>query len=360
MVTSELAKYCELLATYSEDIIWVLDKDFRMLFISESVERLSGFTVDEVLSLPFETFYTPESVGLVISNFKRITEEAKKKKKKKTASERVELQAYNKDGSIDWIEVQTSIIFDENMDVDCIIGITRKITDRKEQEKNRIDFIRALVHELKSPLTAIKASGQLQLEIGQSDNMKRLAMNVVRGAEQINKRTDELMELARGEQHLLTLHKREIDLIQLLKHISEEMNQAFIEKGIAFITDIPDTLPSIYIDDSRIRQVIQNLLNNAIKYTPVGGKVILRAVQENNDVVIEVEDTGTGISIKHQSTIFDPYVLKIAEGEQVKGLGLGLALARTFVELHDGKIWVESKLGKGSTFSFSIPIRDSR
>lgn len=356
MATSDILKYCELLSKYSDDIIWVMDKNLKTIYMSQSVEKHSGFTVDEALSLPMDRFYPPESIEVIVGSFEKI--KAAKKIRSGSTPQRVELQAYNKDGSIDWVEVQANIIHDEKGEIDCVLGITRKITKRKEAEQNRTDFTRALVHELKSPLTAITASCKLQLEITKDDNIKRLANNIYRGAEQINKRADELLELARGEQRLLMLHIREIDVAQFLKNIADEMSQVFTDRGISFITDLSDSLPAIAIDESRIRQVIQNLLNNALEHTPAGGKVILKAKQVNNDVVFEVKDTGIGISKKRQPEIFDPYILKIAEGEQVKGLGLGLALAKTFVESHGGKIWVESKVNIGSTFSFAIPIHE--
>jgi len=331
-----------------------MDKNLKTIYMSQSVEKLSGFTVDEALTLPMERFYPTESIETIVSSFNKI--KAGKNIKNGSTPQRVELKAYNKDGSIDWIEVQANIIHNEKREIDCIIGITRKITERKKTEQNRTDFIRALVHELKSPLTAIAASSRLQLEITNDDNIKRLANNIHRGGEQINKRTDELMELARGEQQLLVLYMQNTDLTQFINHIVNEMSLVFINNGISFVTELSDTLPTIPMDNARIRQVIQNLLNNALKYTPSGGKVVLRAKQENNEAAIEIEDTGLGISEEKRTDIFDPYVLKIAEGEQVKGLGLGLALARTFVELHGGTIWVKSEVNKGSTFGFSIPI----
>ncbi|MFC1906077.1 ATP-binding protein [Chloroflexota bacterium] len=354
MATSDIIKYCELLSEYSDDIIWVMDKNLKTLYISASVEKHSGFTVDEALNLPMERFYPSESIGLITSSFQK--DKARKDIKNGSSPYRIELEAYRKDGSIDWVEVQANIIHDEKGVIDCIVGITRKVTERKKKEQNRTDFTRALVHELKSPLTAITASCKLQLEITKDDNIKRLANNIYRGAQQINKRADELLELARGEQHLLKLYLQQVDLLQFIKHIADEVGLVFVNSGISFITDLSNSLPTIPIDESRIRQVVQNLLNNALKYTTEGGKVTLRAKQENNDIIIEVADTGVGISEKRQAEIFNPYILKIAEGEKVKGLGLGLAIAKTFVELHGGKIWVESKVKKGSTFGFSIPI----
>ncbi|MFC1951283.1 ATP-binding protein [Chloroflexota bacterium] len=356
MATKHIVKYCELLAEYSDDIIWVMDKNLKTIYMSSSVKKHSGFTVDEALSLPIDKFYPAESLEIIADSFKKV--KAGKNIKNGATPQRIELKAYNKDGSIDWIEVQANIIHDENGDVDCVIGITRKISARKKEEQERTEFTRALVHELKSPLTAITASCKLQLEITKDDNIKRLANNIYRGAEQINKRADELLELARGEQHMLRLYLQKVNFNNFIKNITDENSQMFTDNGVSFITDIYDSLPTITIDETRIRQVIQNLLNNAYKYTSSGDMVILRCTEKHSDVTIEVEDTGIGISKDQQAEIFKPYVLKIAEGEQVKGLGLGLALAKTFVESHGGDIWVKSKVNKGSTFGFSLPIRE--
>jgi len=355
LATSDIVKYCELLSEFSDDVIWVMNKNLKMLYISQSVEKHSGFTTEEALDLPMESFYPLESIEIIVDSFKKA--QSRKDIKNGSTPQRVELQAYNKDGSIDWIEVQANIIHDENGNVDCIIGITRKITERKRAELNRTEFTRALVHELKSPLTAITASCKLQLEISKSENIKRLAHNIYRGATQINKRSDESLELARGEQHLLALHLQEVNFIHFMRQVTDEAGQMFIEKGVSFLVNIPDSMPTVVIDETRIRQVMQNLLNNAYRYTSSGDKVVLRTKQEHNDLVVEVEDTGIGIAEEKQADIFKPYVLKIAEGEQVKGLGLGLALAKTFVESHGGQIWVKSKVNKGSTFGLSIPIR---
>ena len=264
MAISDIVKYCELLAKYSEDIIWVMDNNLKLIYMSSSVEKNSGFTVDEALSLPIDSFYPKESQELIYNSFNSV--KTRKDTRNGSTPQRIELQAFNKDGSIDWIEVQANIIHDEKGDVDCIVGITRKITDRKNREQKRNEFIRALVHELKSPLTAITASCKLQLDTTKEANTKRLANNINRGAEQINKRADELLELARGEQHLLALYMSEVDFTSFIEHIADETSQMFAEKGVSLITEVSDTLPTMAIDDTRIRQVIQNLLNNAYKY----------------------------------------------------------------------------------------------
>lgn len=352
---ADITGYTEILEHYCSDIIWVMDSDMRLRYISPSVELHSGFTVEEALSLPLDRFYTPQSVQIIRNEFER--ELARSDAGSEATTRRIELEAYNKDGSIDAIEVEATIVRDEAGNVSEIVGITRKITERKRAEQQRIDFTRALVHELKSPLTAITASCRLLLEVAEQDSIKRLANNIYKGAWHINERTDELLELARGELHMLELDEEKVEMTPFLEQMADEMCHAFADAGIVFDVDIPGDLPAISIDRTRIRQVVQNLLNNALKWVPREGRVAVRASVSDSAVTVAVEDSGPGIPEERQATIFQPYILKIAEGQHVKGLGLGLALAKIFIELHRGSIWVDSKVGQGSTFGFSLPLK---
>jgi signal transduction histidine kinase len=110
------------------------------------------------------------------------------------------------------------------------------------------------------------------------------------------------------------------------------------------------------MDRDRIKQVVLNLMNNSVKFTPAGGKIILSACQEDNNLLVSVSDTGPGISAEQQKNLFDPYHMVADERQRLSGLGLGLTLAKQFVELHGGKLRVQSEQGKGSTFTFSLPL----
>jgi signal transduction histidine kinase len=109
-------------------------------------------------------------------------------------------------------------------------------------------------------------------------------------------------------------------------------------------------------DQVRLRQIVLNLLNNALNYTPEGGRIILRAGQKDANLVVEVEDNGPGIAEEEHQHMFEPYHRMEVAGERLSGLGLGLALCKMLVDLHGGQIWVKSRVGKGSTFSFSLPL----
>jgi signal transduction histidine kinase len=120
-------------------------------------------------------------------------------------------------------------------------------------------------------------------------------------------------------------------------------------------TEMPDSLPIIRGDGQRLEQVMLNLMTNAAKFTPEEGHIVIRVRQENASLIIDVQDNGIGIAREELPRLFKPYSRLSSDRQRHPGLGLGLALAKQVVELHGGKIWVESEPGKGSTFSFSLP-----
>ena len=126
-------------------------------------------------------------------------------------------------------------------------------------------------------------------------------------------------------------------------------------KGLQLNTDIPD-LPPVWGDPSRLRQVMTNLLSNAIKFTNHGGIQVRAVLGDAAEVIVSVSDTGRGLDSEETTNIFDPYSRKLKAEHQLGGLGIGLALSKLFVDLHGGRIWVESVPGKGTTFSFAIPL----
>ena len=233
----------------------------------------------------------------------------------------------------------------------------RKLRQEIEAElERRVFFARALVHELKTPLTPILASSELLASELKQEPFLSLAQNIHRGASNLNRRIDELLDLARVEIGMLQINVSTVDASALLRSIAEEMRPMMASNGQTMVISVPDSLPPVTADQERLRQVVLNLMINASKFTPEGGKITLRARTQDRDLVVEVEDTGTGISREQQKELFQPYRSHASDKEHLSGLGIGLALCKYIVELHGGKIWVKSELGKGSTFSFSIRL----
>ena len=238
---------------------------------------------------------------------------------------------------------------------------THQLVQRSEQLENelnkRAEFTRALAHELKTPLTPLLSSSEFLMNTVENDITLGFINNIRQGVLNLDKRINELMDLAKGEVGLIKLHCEYIYSLNFIKDSITYFIPEAQKKGQSLILDVPESLPKIYADSERIRQVILNLLNNASKFTRKNGEIILKAREEKDNITIEVIDTGCGIAQAELEHIFEPYNKLKLKKESLSGLGLGLYLAKLFIELHGGQIWVISSKGQGSTFAFSLPIQ---
>jgi two-component system clock-associated histidine kinase SasA len=212
------------------------------------------------------------------------------------------------------------------------------------------------VHELKTPLTPILSSSELLVDELSEEPLKSVAKNIYRGAGNLNNRINELLDLAKFEIGSLTISRKKVNADRLIRDTAEEMAALIDKYHQHLFLNIADNLPEIWADEERLHQIILNLLVNASKFTPEGGSITLSSWSDGNVLLVEVRDTGKGMSRKEQERVFEPYQRRIDDRERFSGLGLGLSLCKTLVELHGGKIWVDSQEGEGATFTFSIPL----
>jgi signal transduction histidine kinase len=183
----------------------------------------------------------------------------------------------------------------------------------------------------------------------------RLAKNIYSGAIELDQRVGELLELARIEVGTLKLQFQVVDVSDIIiKTVNLMSAQAQIkQQQISY--HLPNYLPKVKADTVRLKQVLMNLISNAIKYSPMKSEIIVGASRRKNNIIVEVRDNGRGISEEFLNHIFEPYFQINNNRDGKSGLGLGLPIAKSIVELHGGHVWVKSKIGEGSTFSFSIP-----
>jgi signal transduction histidine kinase len=184
----------------------------------------------------------------------------------------------------------------------------------------------------------------------------RMVKNINQSAENLNKRIDELFDVARGELGMLRLSLTSVDPLRVLRGLAEDMGPVALRQHQSLVLGLPPALLPVWADENRLRQVVLNLLSNACKFTGEGGKITLKAREEGDRLIVEIEDTGPGLSEAEQQRLFTAYYRGEGDRERFSGLGLGLALCKTLVELHKGQIWVRSQPGKGSTFGFSVPL----
>jgi signal transduction histidine kinase len=222
---------------------------------------------------------------------------------------------------------------------------------------DRVDFTRKLIHELKTPLTSLIATSHLLFDETRDQRTGKLAKFVLEGANNLNNRIEELHDVIKGETGTLKIKPEIINMGKLLRSIVDETRAFTRESGVSIDLNVPDDLADVFADRERVRQVVLNLINNACHYAKNGKKISIQAVNENEMVRIGVKDYGPGIPLERQATLFETGYQLVYHNERSGGLGIGLVLCKTLIELHGGKIWVRSEEGKGANFLFTLPTR---
>jgi len=365
----ESEEFSSSLEENSPNPITVVSPDTSIKYVNPALEKLTGFSSAEVIGRKSPYPWWPEEKQ---QQYSRRFEEAMRK-----GTYRLERLFQRKNGEQFWVEV-TSIPVRDNGGVKYFLSNWVDITERKQADEKlqklykhekelrqeleteidkRVEFTRALVHELKTPITPVLASSELLVEELKEEPWLGLAKNINRSASNLNRRINELLDLARGDTGMLQLNPKPVDMVQLLQGIVEDMSPVALSNGQSLNSELPSFLPVVWADEDRLRQIVLNFINNAFKFTPAGGEITLRAREEVANLIVEIQDTGRGINEEEQKRLFQPYHRLESDREQLSGLGLGLVLSKKLVELHGGQIWVKSQKGKGSTFSFSVPLK---
>ncbi|MBI5493276.1 MAG: PAS domain-containing protein [Deltaproteobacteria bacterium] len=231
------------------------------------------------------------------------------------------------------------------------------ITEEKRVETIKKDFVANVSHELRTPLASIKGYSETLLDGGMDDKntLKEFLRVIDRHATRMSRLIDDLLTLSKLESHQMEIVLAPVDIKEVLLSTRTGFEKQARDKGIKIASRIPEGLPKVLGDHDRLEQVVVNLLDNAIKYTPTGGSVCLSAAAAGRDVRIDVKDTGIGIPASDIPRIFERfYRVDKARSRELGGTGLGLAIVKHIIQGHNGRLHVESAPGKGSTFSFSL------
>jgi two-component system, OmpR family, phosphate regulon sensor histidine kinase PhoR len=239
--------------------------------------------------------------------------------------------------------------------------VLHDISELRRLERVRQDFVANVSHEFRTPLTAIQGFAETLLGGALEDpaNRRRFVEIIREHAARLARLTEDLLELSRIEAGELKLEFQPVSVQQLVESCAETAGISVAAKQLSLGLKIPEGLPAVRGDANRLQEVLQNLLDNAAQYTPSGGSIEVSAAVADGRIVITVADTGIGIPQAEQSRIFERfYRVDAARSREAGGTGLGLSIARHIVEAHGGRIWVESAVGEGSRFHFSIPAAD--
>jgi two-component system, OmpR family, phosphate regulon sensor histidine kinase PhoR len=237
--------------------------------------------------------------------------------------------------------------------------VLHEITDLRRLERVRQDFVANVSHEFRTPLTAIQGFAETLLAGALDDpaNRRRFVEIIREHSMRLARLTQDLLKLSRIEAGQLKLDFRPVSVTQLIESCVETAQLKAVPRQLALHVNLPEQLPSARGDSNTLQEVLQNLLDNALQYTPAGGKIEVSASSSNGHVVVTVADTGIGIPQAEQERIFERfYRVDAARSREAGGTGLGLSIARHIMEAHGGRLWVESAVGEGSRFHFSIPV----
>ncbi|MDP2952316.1 MAG: ATP-binding protein, partial [Chloroflexota bacterium] len=230
----------------------------------------------------------------------------------------------------------------------------------KRLEEMKSDLLLAVSHQLKTPLTSIRVSaGILGDSKGQvSEELReRLVEEITRGVDDLQSLIYAILDFAKMQTATLKLTRQPTDLRVIIREVARLLAPHVRLKEQTLDLSLPDSLPRAMMDGERIRQVLVCLLSNANKFTPKGGRISVSLRKEDSSFFVEVRDTGPGVAPEEHGKIFEAYYqVKGATGKSSSGTGLGLTIAKGLVELHGGRIWVESTPGEGAAFFFSLPV----
>ena len=229
------------------------------------------------------------------------------------------------------------------------------ITERKQAEAVKDDFIGMVSHEVRTPLTILIGAVGVAMSEGISPEDSRIMLReAMNSAESLNQIVNNLIELSRYQSDRLLLKKEPVDLATITRSLIESKKVCMINHRL--LLDIPEELPLVFADRVRVELILVNLLNNAVKYSPEGTEIRVSTRPENGLLTISVSDRGVGIPEEKLTLLFQPFERLENAARPAKGLGLGLLVCKRLVEAHGGKISVQSVPGRGSTFSFTLPL----
>lgn len=229
----------------------------------------------------------------------------------------------------------------------------------KDLDAMKSDFYSTMSHELRTPLTSIKEGIGLLLEgVGGtvSEKQRRLLTILAEESQRLISLVNSLLDLSKMEAGMMTYHLEPTSLVSVIDRAVTELGPLAEAKKIKIEAQIQQPMPLVKMDPDRILQALRNLIGNAVKFTPDGGRIMLSAAQKNGSVEVAVSDTGPGISADDLPMIFDKYRQGNAKSSyMLRGTGLGLAIVKHIITSHGGQVWVESEAGQGSSFIFVLP-----
>ncbi|MEH7123475.1 cell wall metabolism sensor histidine kinase WalK [Bacillus sp. JJ1532] len=328
--------------SYMTDGVIATDRKGRVILINEPAADMLNVSRETVLSMPI--------VSLLGLDEDYTFDEL--------LSERDSIILdYSKPSNTLILRANVSVIQKETGFVNGLITVLHDITEQEKIDMERREFVANVSHELRTPLTTMRSYLEALAEgAWQDEEIAPKFLDVTQTeTERMIRLVNDLLQLSKMDSRELSLKKEWIDVIRFYNRIIDRFELSK-QQNVTFERKLPDHSAFVEMDGDKLTQVIDNIISNALKYSPEGGKITFRLEEQNEFVVISVSDQGVGIPKENINKIFERfYRVDKARTRKLGGTGLGLAIAKEMVEAHGGEIWATSKEGKGTTISFSLP-----
>jgi two-component system phosphate regulon sensor histidine kinase PhoR len=322
----------------------IVDKTGRIITVNDSLKQLFSLSRDIVGLTIMEAFRSHDLLALL----DRVRQEGVVRDFELSLSEIKETR---------WVEVNAAAIQEAPGETGAAILIFHDFTRLKQLENVRQEFVANVSHELRTPLTLIKGYVETLLDGAKDDPSvaERFLRIVEKHTARLGLLIEDLLTLAHLESGELTVQPRALPLHEAAEEALDVLKEPAAQKEILLINEVPAETAA-YADPERLQQVFFNLIENAIKYSPPRSTVRVAATPGAESVEIHVSDDGPGIPVEAQERIFERFFrLDQARSREAGGTGLGLSIVKHILQRHGGKVWVNSKLGQGSTFCFTLP-----
>lgn len=344
-ITEEKNKAKAILTSMNDGVI-AIDSKGAIILINPAVERMFNVSYENIVG---------KSVIEVIRNFD--LEKLLYQGLNSVDGVSAELQMFVPDPKT--FRVSTVPLTSET-GVVGVVAVLRDVTAFREVERMKTDFVANVSHELRTPLTSIKGFVETLLDgaLDEPDTARHFLEIINDETERLNRLISDLLSLSKIEAKQMEANKEMLNLAKIINNTVSILYPQASEKNLKLEATIHPSLPDIEADEDMVGQILINLVDNAIKYTPEGGKVLVTALGEDNMAKISVADTGIGIPRESIPRLFERfYRVDKARSREMGGTGLGLAIVKHILEIHHGRIEVESTVGKGSTFTVYLPIK---
>ena len=346
----------------SADAIICIDAEQNITLFNDGAERIFGWAAEEIMGKSLDLLLPDRARGIHAKHVERFGKSSDRARK---MGQRQEISGIRKNG--EEFPAEAAIAKVHMGDTVVFSVVLRDITEQMELHKRlqravraRDDTVGVVAHDLRNPVSAVKMLASAVLNRATDEELTAESAEQVRlirdAALQMDRLIQDLLDITRVETGSLGISPQPVTTVALLEGALRTLRPLVEEARLSLKEDLPSSLPQVHADPERIGQVLSNLIGNAIKFTPPGGQITVSAAEDRDKVRVSVRDTGNGIVAEQLPHIFDRFWQAPQPAIRSRGAGLGLPIARGIVTAHGGDIWVESAVGKGAIFHFTLPI----